>query len=104
MKYTIDGAKISFELTGTNKDGYVALGFGGTGMKYIDVAAFKWDGAKVVGEDRSNLDGKSSVKTDIELSCIDNLTVDPTSTYDTTSGAWNIKFSRDLNTNEPTCD
>lgn len=58
IKYTIDGSKISFVLTGTNKDGYVAVGFGGSKMSKVDVAAFKWDGSKVVGEDRSNLDDK----------------------------------------------
>lgn len=106
LKYTIDGTNISFVLTGTHKGGYVALGFGGSGMDKIDVAAFKWDGSKVVGEDRSNLDSKNTVKldTDLGLNCIDNLTVDTTSTYDSTTGAWNIKFSRPLNTNEASCD
>ncbi|EAS07770.1 DOMON domain protein (macronuclear) [Tetrahymena thermophila SB210] len=103
LSYQIASPKISFTLTGSNK-GYVALGFGGSGMGYIDVAAFKWDGTQVVGEDRTNLDGKNVVDLDVNKGCINNLTVDPTSTYDSSTGNWNIKFSRPLNTNEPNCD
>ncbi|EAR98507.1 DOMON domain protein (macronuclear) [Tetrahymena thermophila SB210] len=103
LNYQIASPNISFTLTGSNK-GYVALGFGGSGMDSIDVAAFKWDGTQVVGEDRTNLDNKKKVDLDVNNGCINNLTVDPTSTYDSSTGNWNIIFSRPLNTNEPNCD
>ncbi|KAL4445284.1 hypothetical protein ABPG74_022097 [Tetrahymena malaccensis] len=103
LNYQISSPSISFTLTGSNK-GYVALGFGGNGMDYIDVAAFKWDGTKVVGEDRTNIDDQNVVDLDTNKSCINNLTVDPSSTYDSSTGNWSIKFSRPLNTNEPNCD
>ncbi|EAS07769.1 DOMON domain protein (macronuclear) [Tetrahymena thermophila SB210] len=103
LNYSITSPKISFTLTGSNK-GYVALGFGGRGMDGIDVAAFKWDGTQVVGEDRTNIDSQNVVDLDVNKGCVNNLTVDPTSTYDSSTGNWNIKFSRPLNTNEPNCD
>ncbi|KAL4496953.1 hypothetical protein ABPG72_002109 [Tetrahymena utriculariae] len=104
LTYQITSPTISFTLTGSNK-GYIALGFGGSGMDSIDVAAFKWDGTAILGEDRTNLDNQSVVDLDSsKQGCTNNLTVDKTSTYDSSTGNWNLKFSRPLNTNESNCD
>ncbi|KAL4449067.1 hypothetical protein ABPG74_021059 [Tetrahymena malaccensis] len=103
LTYQISSPNIIFTLTGSNQ-GYVALGFGGFGMHSIDAAAFRWDGTKVVGEDRTNLDNLQVVELDTDQGCVNNITVDPTSTYDPSTGQWNIKFSRPLNTNEANCD
>lgn len=96
VTYTIDGANIIFELSGTNK-GYVAFGVGGSKMDGLDIASFIYT-SSITSADRSYISPATPglVDLDTNLAGSDNITLDPSSTYDASTGAWKIKATRPL--------